>query len=290
MFFGSITALVTPMDGAGLDETSLRGLVDHQISAGSDGLVACGTTGEVATLRHAEWMQVVRAVTEGARGRVPVIAGAGSYDTAASIERAQIAKDVGCDGILVVTPYYNRPGQEGLIAHFTAIADAVAIPMILYNVPGRTGIDMSADTVAQLSTHPNIVGIKDATADMKRMSQHRANCAEGFIFLSGDDASSLGFNAHGGHGAISVTSNIAPADCAAFQRACREGRWDEARDLHDRLMPWHEMLFASPSPGPAKWVLAELGRMKADMRLPLVSPPPAVQERLAAGLRDHRPH
>jgi 4-hydroxy-tetrahydrodipicolinate synthase len=289
MFSGSITALVTPFRDNRLDRDAFTGLIEHQIEAGTHGLVICGTTGEVATLSSDEWAECISLAVSVTKGRVPVIAGAGSYDTSVSIARADFAKAEGADAILVVTPYYNKPGQEGLAAHFLAIAEAVAIPMVLYNVPGRTSIDLAPDTVIALSRHPNIVGLKDATGDMGRMSHHAIHCAEGFHFLSGDDASALGFNAHGGHGAISVTSNIAPAKCAAFQNACTNGDWAGARALHEELMIWHELLFAAPSPGPAKWVMARQHPMSAEMRLPLVSPPDNVVAKLERALAAQLP-
>jgi 4-hydroxy-tetrahydrodipicolinate synthase len=289
MFTGSITAMVTPMRQGGVDWAGFQSMLEQQIAGGTEGIVVCGTTGEVATLTEEEWKRAISTAIDVVAGRIPVIAGAGSYSTSHSIERADFAKREGAQGILVVTPYYNRPGQEGLLAHYRAIADAVAIPMVLYNVPGRTGIDMSAATVATLSEHPNVVGVKDATADMGRMSRHAIDCREGFVFLSGDDASALGFNAHGGHGAISVTSNIAPRMCAQFQRATRDGEWAKARALHENLMVWHQLLFSSPSPGPVKYVLSRLGLISKELRLPLVSPPTPVIEALELALQSMPP-
>ncbi|WP_203292421.1 4-hydroxy-tetrahydrodipicolinate synthase [Maricaulis parjimensis] len=272
MFKGSITALVTPFKNGAVDETAIAALAERQIAAGTHGLVPCGTTGENATLTFDEHMRVVEIVIEVAAGRVPVIAGTGSNNTAVAIENHARAKTLGADAGLVVAPYYNKPNPEGLYQHFKAIHDAVDLPIVAYNVPGRTVVDMSADTVARIATLERVVGIKDATGDMARVSQHRRLISEDFIQLSGDDPSALGFNATGGVGAISVTSNVAPALCAQFQEATLSGDWETARALNDRLMPLHHALFTSASPGPTKYAMSLLGVMNTELRLPLTEP------------------
>jgi 4-hydroxy-tetrahydrodipicolinate synthase len=272
MFKGSITALVTPFKNGAVDEKAVAALAERQIAAGTHGLVPCGTTGESATLTFEEHMRVVEIVTETARGRVPVIAGTGSNSTAVAIQNHARAKEIGADAGLVVAPYYNKPNAEGLFRHFKAISDAVDLPIIVYNVPGRTVIDISAETVARIATLDRVVGIKDATGDMARVSEHRRLIGPEFIQLSGDDPSALGFNATGGIGAISVTSNVAPDMCARFQEATLNGEWDTARALNDRLLPLHHALFSSSSPGPAKYALSLLGVMNCELRLPLTEP------------------
>ncbi|MDX2258398.1 MAG: 4-hydroxy-tetrahydrodipicolinate synthase [Hyphomicrobiaceae bacterium] len=270
MFKGSNTALVTPFRDGRIDEKALRALVEWQIAEGTHGLVPVGTTGESPTLSHDEHKRVVDIVIETAARRVPVIAGAGSNSTAEAIDFARHAKSSGADGILVVTPYYNKPTQDGLYAHFRAIAEAVDIPIIVYNIPGRSVVDMSTDTMSRLAALPNIVGVKDATANLARVSQQRAAMGPGFLQLSGEDATALGFMAHGGHGCISVTSNVAPRLCADFQNACMAGDYATALTLQDRLMPLHEALFLETNPTPAKYALSRLGRCQPDVRLPLV--------------------
>ncbi len=253
MFRGSLVALITPMRADGtLDEAALARFVEWQIAEGTNGLVPVGTTGESPTLSHAEHKRVVEIVLDVAKGRVPVIAGAGSNSTAEAIELARHARSVGADGALVVTPYYNKPTQEGLFLHFTAIADAVDLPIIIYNIPPRSVIDMSVETMARLAKHPNIVGVKDATANLARPLHTRAACGPDFCQLSGEDHTALAFLAAGGHGCISVTGNVAPKLCASMQRAWAEGRIDEAMAIQDRLLPLHDALFAETSPGPVK--------------------------------------
>jgi 4-hydroxy-tetrahydrodipicolinate synthase len=271
IFHGSNTALVTPMreDGA-LDEGAFRALVDWQIAEGTHGLVPVGTTGESPTVSHAEHIDIVRWCVEETRGRVPVIAGAGSNSTAEAIGLAKHAENVGADGLLVVTPYYNKPTQGGLYAHYRAIAEATALPIIIYNIPGRSVVDMSVDTMARLYEIENIVGVKDATANVARVSAQRAKMGPNFIQLSGEDATALGFMAHGGHGCISVASNVAPGPCAAFQEACLKGDYAAALAYQDRLFPLHVDLFCETNPGPAKVALAMLGRCGEAMRLPMV--------------------
>jgi 4-hydroxy-tetrahydrodipicolinate synthase len=269
-FRGSFTALVTPFRDGALDEKAFRGLVDWQIAEGTNGLVPVGTTGESPTVSHAEHNLVVEWTVEQAAGRVPVIAGAGSNNTAEAIALAAHAQKVGASALLVVTPYYNKPGQEGLFRHFKAIADAVDLPIFIYNIPGRSVIDMSVETMARLYEIPNIVGVKDATANMARVSMQRQVLGEGFIQLSGEDATALGFMAHGGVGCISVTSNVAPRLCAAFQAACLAGDFKTALSIQDQLMPLHTALFVETNPAPTKYALSLLGKMSDEVRLPMV--------------------
>jgi len=269
-FRGSFTALVTPFSNGSLDEAAFRGLVEWQIAEGTNGLVPVGTTGESPTLSHDEHKRVVEWCIETARGRVPVIAGAGSNSTKEAVELAQHAEKAGADAVLVVTPYYNKPTQEGLYQHFKAINGAIGIPIIIYNIPARSVIDMSVDTMGRLFDLRNIAGVKDATANVVRVSQQRQAMGEGFNQLSGEDASALGFMAHGGHGCISVTSNVAPRLCAAFQTACLKGDYDGALKLQDKLMPLHSALFLETNPAPAKYALSLLGKCAETVRLPMV--------------------
>ena len=278
MFSGSIPALVTPFaEGGGVDEETLRALVDWHVEEGSSGLVPVGTTGESPTLSHAEHDRVVEIVVEAARGRVPVIAGTGSNNTTEAIRLTQHAEAVGADAALVVTPYYNKPTQEGLIAHFTAVHDASNLPIVIYNIPGRSVVDMKPATMGRLAELPRIVGVKDATGDIVRVSETRAACGRDFIQLSGEDASALGFNAHGGTGCISVTANVAPRLCAEFQRATLRGDYATALDYQDRLMPLHEAIFLEPGLAGAKYALSLLGRCRDAVRLPLVGVTPATR-------------
>jgi 4-hydroxy-tetrahydrodipicolinate synthase len=269
-FRGSFTALVTPFSNGSLDEKAFRDLVDWQIAEGTNGLVPVGTTGESPTLSHEEHRQVVEWCIEQAKGRVPVIAGSGSNSTREAIELSQHAQESGADAVLVVTPYYNKPTQEGLYQHFKAINDAIGIPIIIYNIPMRSVIDMSVDTMTRLFELENIAGVKDATANVVRVSQQRAAMGEGFNQLSGEDATVLGFMAHGGHGCISVTSNVAPRLCAEFHEACLKGDFSSALKLHDKLMPLHTALFIETNPAPAKYALSVLGKCADTVRLPMV--------------------
>ncbi|MEM6422196.1 MAG: 4-hydroxy-tetrahydrodipicolinate synthase, partial [Pseudomonadota bacterium] len=257
---GSIPALVTPMKDGKVDEAALSGLVEWQITEGSHALAPCGTTGESPTLSHDEHRRVVEMVVSATAGRVPVIAGAGSNATAEAVGLAQHAESVGADALLVVTPYYNKPTQAGLIAHYTAIHEACGLPVIIYNIPGRSVIDMAPETMATLSELPRIIGVKDATGDVTRVSTQRALSGGAFVQLSGEDASALGFNAHGGIGCISVTANVAPALCARFQEATLAGDYAAALSLQDRLMPLHEAIFIEPGLVGAKYALSVLGR------------------------------
>jgi 4-hydroxy-tetrahydrodipicolinate synthase len=285
MFFGSIPALVTPFSGGRVAEDTLRAFVDWQIAEGSNGLVPCGTTGEVATLTADEHRLVIRTVVETAKGRVPVIAGCGTYDTAASIERTRAAADLGADASLVVVPYYNKPSQAGLAAHFFAIADASPIPLVIYNVPSRTVADISVETLAQVAKHPKIVAVKDATGNLGRVSAQRLACGDDFCQLSGNDDMALGFSAMGGVGCISVTANVAPKLCSDFQKAMREGRWDDALKLQDRLYPLHAALFTDASPAPTKYALTRIRNdFPRELRLPLVEASDASKRAVDAAL------
>jgi 4-hydroxy-tetrahydrodipicolinate synthase len=269
-FRGSFTALVTPFKNGGVDEAGFRQLVSWQIAEGTHGLVPVGTTGESPTVSHDEHKRVVEWCIAEAKGRVPVIAGAGSNCTSEAIELAKHADKAGAAAVLVVTPYYNKPTQEGLYQHFKAINDAIGVPIMIYNIPSRSVIDMSVDTMKRLYELKNIAGVKDATANLVRVSQQRAMLGEGFNQLSGEDGTALAFNAHGGHGCISVTSNVAPRLCSEFQTACLRGDYAEALKLHDKLMPLHVNLFVETNPAPVKYALSLLGKMSADVRLPMV--------------------
>ena len=269
-FRGSFTALVTPFQNGYVDEQAFRALVVWQIDEGTSGLVPVGTTGESPTLSHDEHKQVVEWCISEARGRVPVIAGAGSNSTREAIDLARHAEKAGADAVLVVTPYYNKPTQEGLYQHFKAINDAIGIPIIMYNIPSRSVIDMSVDTMKRLYELRNIVGVKDATANLVRVSQQRAALGPDFIQLSGEDATALGFMAHGGHGCISVTSNVAPRLCAEFQSACLRGDFGAALSIQDKLMPLHQNLFIETSPAPVKYALSLLDKCTDSVRLPMV--------------------
>ena len=287
MFFGSIPALVTPFSGGRVAEDTFRDFVEWQIAEGSNGLVPCGTTGEVATLSSDEHRRIISMSVEVAKGRVPVIAGCGTYSTAASIERTKAAADLGADAILAVVPYYNKPSQAGLAAHFLAIAEASRLPIVVYNVPSRTVADISVDTLAEISKHPKIVAVKDATGNLARVSAQRLACGEDFVQLSGNDDMALGFNAMGGVGCISVTANVAPRLCWDFQRAMHEGRWDDTLKLQDRLYPLHAALFTDASPGPTKYALSRIRKdFPSELRLPLVEPSEASKRAVDAAL-DH---
>ena len=284
-FQGARTALVTPFKNGAVDEAAFVRLVERQIEAGVHGLVPVGTTGETATLSHEEHRRVVSLCVETAAGRVPVIAGAGSNSTAEAIDLVRHAKEAGADAALVVTPYYNRPSQEGLYLHYKAINDAVDFPVIVYNVPGRTSVDIANDTLARLARLPNIVGVKDATGDLSRVSFMRLQCGEDFVLLSGDDPSALGYMAHGGAGVISVTSNVAPEAMASLMNACLQGAWATALTWQDRLIHLHKALFLDASPAPTKFALAHKGLCEAEVRLPLApcadSVKPAILDAMA---------
>jgi 4-hydroxy-tetrahydrodipicolinate synthase len=285
MFFGSIPALVTPFSGGRVAEDTFADFIEWQITEGSNALVPCGTTGECATLNRDEHREVIAHVVAVAKGRVPVIAGCGSYSTEVAIEMVRASADVGADAALVVVPYYNKPSQAGLAAHFTAIADASPLPIIVYNVPSRTVADISVETLAQVAKHPRIVAIKDATGNLARVSAQRLACGDEFVQLSGNDDMALGFNAMGGVGCISVTANVAPRLCSEFQKAMREGRWDDAVMLQDRLYPLHAALFSDASPAPTKYALSRVkSGFPTDLRLPLVEASEASRRAVDAAL------
>lgn len=284
MIQGSIPALVTPFKDGELDLDTLKKLVDWQIEQGSTGLVPVGTTGESPTLSHEEHEAVVEAVVKFAAGRVPVIAGAGSNNTVEGIRLIQHAERVGADAALVVTPYYNKPTQAGLIAHYTALHDCCALPIVIYNIPGRSVVDMMPETMGKLAQLPRIIGVKDATGKIERVSMQRASCGPDFIQLSGEDATALGFNAHGGTGCISVTANVAPKLCAEFQAATLAGDYRKALDYQDRLMPLHEAIFLEPGLAGAKYGLSLLGRCTEEVRLPLVGLTDATKARIRAAM------
>ncbi|MDR3423129.1 MAG: 4-hydroxy-tetrahydrodipicolinate synthase [Xanthobacteraceae bacterium] len=285
-FRGSFTALVTPFKNGFVDEKAFRGLVDWQIAEGTSGLVPVGTTGESPTLSHDEHRQVVEWCVEQARGRVPVVAGAGSNSTKEAIDLAREAEKSGADAVLVVTPYYNKPTQEGLYQHYKAINDAIGIPIIIYNIPPRSVIDMSVDTMKRLFELKNIAGVKDATANMTRVTQQRAVMGEDFNQMSGEDITALGFMAHGGHGCISVTSNVAPRLCAEFQAACRKGDYSAALKIQDKLAPLHINLFLETSPAPVKYALSLIGKCAETVRLPMVP----ISDKTRAAVRDAMVH
>lgn len=284
LFHGSIPALVTPFQAGAVDHDALARFVEWQVGQGSSGLVPVGTTGESPTLNHAEHHAVFSTVIETARGRVPVIAGCGSNDTATAAAHLKAAEDRGADAALLVVPYYNKPSQAGLVAHFTALAQATRLPIILYNIPGRSIADLGVDAMAALALIPNIIGVKDATGNIARVAQQRAACGPQFIQLSGNDDMALGFNAQGGVGAISVTANVAPALCAQMQAACAAGDYAAALAINDRLQPLHAALFADASPGPTKYALARLGHMAGDVRLPILPPSDAARAAVDAAL------
>ena len=279
-------ALVTPFAGDQVDEDAFVRLVERQIAAGVHGLVPVGTTGETATLSHDEHRRVVALCVKTTAGRLPVIAGAGSNSTAEAIELVAHAKAAGAQGALVVTPYYNRPSQEGLYQHYRAINGAVDLPVIVYNVPSRTSGDIANETLARLAKLPNIVGIKDATGDMTRASLQRLTCGRDWVMLSGDDPTALGYMAHGGHGCISVTANVAPGPCARFFDACLVGDWAGALALQDKLVRLHKALFLDASPAPTKFALAHLGLCAPDVRLPIAPCAEGVKADILAAMDD----
>ena len=271
MLRGSITALITPFANGAVDEKAFSAFVDWQIKEGSHGLVPMGTTGESPTVSHEEHRRVIEICVDVADRRVPVIAGAGSNSTDEAVSLTRFAEDIGADAVLSVVPYYNKPTQEGLFQHFSAVAKATTLPILLYSVPGRTVVDVSVDTMARLrDAHSNIVGVKDATASMEKASLTRSKLGPDFVLLSGEDMTALGFMAHGGHGCISVTANVAPKLCAEFQDACLRGNFDRARELHDKLMPLHDAMFCEPSPAGAKFGASLLGHCTPEVRLPLI--------------------
>jgi 4-hydroxy-tetrahydrodipicolinate synthase len=284
MIKGSIPALVTPFKDGALDLVTLKKLVEWHIEQGSTGLVPVGTTGESPTLSHAEHREVIEVVVKTAAGRVPVIAGAGSNNTVEGIDLIRHAEKVGANAALVVTPYYNKPTQAGLIAHYTALHDCCNLPIVIYNIPGRSVVDMSPETMGVLAKLPRIIGVKDATGKIERVSMQRASCGADFIQLSGEDATALGFNAHGGVGCISVTANVAPRLCAEFQAATLAGDYAKALEYQDRLMPLHEAIFIEPGLVGAKYGLYLLGLCNTDVRLPLVGLTDGTKDRIRAAM------
>ena len=285
MFFGSIPALVTPFAGGRVAEDTFREFLEWQIAEGSDALVPCGTTGEAPTLSNEEQHRLFKITVEVARGRVPVIAGCGSNNTATSIEHLKAAKAAGADAALVVTGYYNKPSQAGLLAHFKALSEVSELPIVVYNVPGRTIANISVETLGEIAKLQNIVGVKDATGDLGRVTAQRLACGTDFCQLSGNDETALSFNVMGGVGCISVTANVAPRLCSDFQKATREGRWNEALKLQDRLYPLHDALFSDSSPGPIKYALARVRPgFPAELRLPLVEASDASKRAVDAAL------
>jgi 4-hydroxy-tetrahydrodipicolinate synthase len=285
MIKGSMPALVTPFKNGELDLVTLKKLVDWHIAEGSHGIVPVGTTGESPTLSHAEHQRVIEEVVEAVAGRVPVIAGAGSNNTVEGISLMRHAEKVGATAALVVTPYYNKPTQAGLIAHYTALHDCCNLPIIIYNIPGRSVIDMTPETMGQLAKLPRIIGVKDATGKIERVSMQRASCGSDFIQLSGEDATALGFNAHGGTGCISVTANVAPRLCAEFQEATLRGDYGKALEYQDRLMPLHEAIFIEPGLVGAKYALSVLGMCSDEVRLPLVGLTDATKAKIMAAMQ-----
>lgn len=285
MFKGSIPALVTPFGENGVDFDALKAIVEWHIEQRSHGVVAVGTTGESPTLTHEEHEEVVKVVTETAAKRIPVVAGAGSNNTDESLRLVKFAKSVGADAVLVVTPYYNKPTQQGLYQHYKVLHDTCEIPIIIYNIPGRSVIDMTPDTMGRLARLKRVVGVKDATGDVTRVSKQRQTCGDGFIQLSGEDASALGFNAHGGVGCISVTANVAPKLCAEFQNALLGGNYAAALEYQDRLMPLHTAIFIEPGLAGAKYGMSLLGKCENRVRLPLVPVTPETESKIREAMK-----
>ena len=286
MFSGSIPALVTPFRNGAFAEEDYRALVEWQIAEGSAGLVPCGTTGEAATMPKDEHFEVVRVCADQAKGRVPVLAGAGSNDTRVAIENVKAAAQAGADAVLMVPPYYNRPSQEGIFRHFEAVAEKAELPIVLYNVPGRTVTDIQPATMARIvNAFPGkFIGVKDATGALGRVSEQRAGCGAEFIQLSGNDETALAFNAMGGTGCISVTANVAPKLCAQFQEACMQGAFDTALKIQDQLMPLHDAMFCEPSPGPVKYAASLLGLSTDEVRLPMMAATDGAREKVKAAM------
>lgn len=287
VFHGSIPALITPFRNGKVDDKAFVALVERQVKGGSSGLVVCGTTGEASTLSHDEHRHVVELCVKTAAGRVPVIAGTGSNSTEEAIGLLEHAKQVGAHAALVVNPYYNRPSQEGIYAHYKTLTQAVQLPIFLYNVPVRTGSDVLPETVARLSKLPNVIGIKDASADLSRVARHTALCGPDFIQISGEDPTAVGFNAQGGTGCISVTANVAPEACAKMQAACARGDYAEARRINNTLARLHRALFLEASPSPAKYAMSVLGLCTDEVRLPIVTvQSQAVRDEIVAAMKE----
>ena len=285
MFKGSFTALITPFKNGKFDEISFRSLIDFQINSGTHGLVPTGTTGESPTLSHDEHIRIVEVCIEQANNKVPIIAGTGSNSTDEAIYLTKHAEKAGADAALVVTPYYNKPSQEGLLQHFTEIANSVNIPIVIYNIPGRSVIDMTNETMAKLYKLKNIVGVKDATGDIPRVYSTKNDVGKDYILLTGDDSTTLAFMTYGGHGAISVTSNIAPQLCSEFQNLCMDKKFYEASIINDQLMPLHRALFLESSPGPVKYAASVLGLCSEEVRLPVTTISKETKESIDSALR-----
>lgn len=285
MFKGSIVAMITPFADGEIDEAAIRRLVDWHVEQGTHGIVPCGTTGESPTLSHEEHERVTEIVVDQAKGRVPVIAGAGSNNTREAISLTRHAKECGADAALHVTGYYNKPNQEGIYQHFKAISEAVDLPIIVYNIPPRAIVDISVETMARLAKLPNVIGVKDATMDLSRPSKEQMAIDGFWNQLSGEDGTALAYMAHGGDGCISVTANVAPRLCSEFQEACMGGDFKTALEYQHRLMPLHVSLFLEPSPAPVKYAASELDLCSGEVRLPLVPPTDATKEKVKGALR-----
>jgi len=284
MFKGSLVALITPFRGGKVDEKAFQDLVEWHVAEGTHGLVPCGTTGESPTLSHEEHRRVVELCIEASRGRIPVIAGTGSNSTDEAIELTRHARKAGANAALVVTPYYNKPTQEGLFRHFKAIVEAVDLPVVVYNIPGRSVVDISVETMARIAKLPNIVGVKESTGDVSRITKHRLLIGEGFCQVSGEDYLALAQMAAGSDGCISVTANVAPRQLSQMHLACQRGDYAAARAIHERLAPLHEALFVETSPAPVKYAASLLGKCVPDIRLPLVEPGEATRARVKAAM------
>ena len=285
MFKGSITALVTPFKGDKLDENAYENFIDFQISNGTNGIVPCGTTGESPTISHEEHRRLIKIAVKSSGGKIPVIAGTGSNSTEEAVEMTRFAEKAKADAALVVTPYYNKPTQEGLYQHYKKINDNCGIPIIIYNIPGRSVVDMSVDTMARLYELKNIIGVKDATGDLDRVTQQKNKMGDDFLMLSGNDENTLEFNKLGGVGCISVSANVAPKMCSDFHKLCNEGNFDEAKTLFEKLLPMHDVMFVESNPVPAKYSLSLMGMMSEDVRLPLVTAENSSKEKIKAVLK-----
>ena len=285
MFKGSITALVTPFKGDKLDENAYEKFIDFQISNGTNGIVPCGTTGESPTISHEEHRRLIEIAVKSTGGKIPVIAGTGSNSTEEAVEMTRFAEKAKADAALVVTPYYNKPTQEGLYQHYKKINDNCGIPIIIYNIPGRSVVDMSVDTMARLYELKNIIGVKDATGDLDRVTQQKNKMGDDFLMLSGNDENTLEFNKLGGVGCISVSANVAPKMCSDFHKLCNEGNFDEAKTLFEKLLPMHDVMFVESNPVPAKYSLKLMGMMSEDVRLPLVTAENSSKEKIKAVLK-----
>ena len=285
MFKGSITALVTPFKGENLDINAFEKFIEFQISNGTNGIVPCGTTGESPTINHDEHKKLIETAVKTSNGRIPVIAGTGSNSTEEAVEMTKFAEQAKANAALIVTPYYNKPTQEGLYQHYKKINDNCGIPIIIYNIPGRSVVDMSVDTMARLYELKNIVGVKDATGDLDRVTQQKNKMGDEFIMLSGNDENTLEFNKLGGVGCISVSANVAPKMCSDFHKLCNEGNFDEAKTLFEKLLPMHDVMFVESNPVPAKYSLSLMGMMSEDVRLPLVTAENSSKEKIVAVLK-----